>query len=383
MNNFKFPKILTKTGQKEKKWLKESERKYKIIFDISPEVIVILDKQGKLLDINERLYDWLGYKKQEILGKNLLNLPFLTKQNKIKMIGKFVQRMIGKKILPYDMEFIHKKGGIRIGRIVGTPITNKEGKIIGDLLIINDVTKIKRAEIKAKELDQMKDELISVTSHELRAPLTAIKGYISMILDGDFGPVSSKIKSQLRYVYFSNEKLIKFVADMLSVSRMEQGRIEFKIKTVYLSKIIKSAIEELEKEAQARNLYLVLVKDDPKLKVLADPDKLKEVLINLINNGIKFTDWGGIKIVIEKKLDNKVKMAVVHITDTGTGIKKEEIPLLFQKFQQLGKILSRRPGGTGLGLYITKQLVEKMNGKIWVESKVRKGSTFSFSLPMK
>lgn len=233
---------------------------------------------------------------------------------------------------------------------------------------------------KLKSLDKLKDEFISLASHELRTPMTTIKSYIWMVLQGEGGNVSEKQTEYLNRAYKSTDHLIALVNDMLNVSRIESGRITLNIAQTKLDQVVDDVVAELTPRATELDIEISAIPNNSLPQVLADQDKIKEVLVNLVGNAFKFTPKKG-KITIS--FAQKDGMVETTISDTGVGIKKEDIPKLFQKFVMVGgseqKALNAQ--GTGLGLYICKSIVELHGGKIWVKSDgIGKGSTFTFSL---
>lgn len=231
-----------------------------------------------------------------------------------------------------------------------------------------------------KELDKAKTEFISIASHQLRTPLSAIKGYISMLQEKTYGVLPKKMEKPLENVYLSNERLIKLVNNLLSVSRIETGKIQIKLENSSLEEIILSLVEELKGIAQVKNIYLKYEKSEEKLpKISLDREKIRQVILNLIDNAIKYTTKGGITIKT-KIQDQKCK---IEIKDTGEGMTKKEISHLFRSFDRgsAGQRLWRE--GAGLGLYIARKFVEMHQGQIWVESKGKgRGSTFYIELPL-
>ncbi|OGH19998.1 MAG: hypothetical protein A3D74_03830 [Candidatus Levybacteria bacterium RIFCSPHIGHO2_02_FULL_37_13] len=233
---------------------------------------------------------------------------------------------------------------------------------------------------KLKSLDKLKDEFISLASHELRTPMTAIKSYLWMVLQGDGGKVSEKQTEYLNRAYKSTDHLIVLVSDMLNVSRIESGRITLNLTQTKLDQVVDDVIAELTPRATELDIEISAVPNPSLPQVLADQDKIKEVLINLIGNAFKFTPKKG-KITIS--LAQKDGMVETTISDTGIGIKKEDMPKLFQKFSMVGDSTQRAQNaqGTGLGLYICKSIIELHGGKIWVNSPgIGKGTAFTFSL---
>ncbi len=226
---------------------------------------------------------------------------------------------------------------------------------------------------KEKEISEMKDEFISVVSHELRTPLTSIKLYLSLLRDGNFGKVSKKQKDAITTIDDEAGRLNGMINNILDLSRLEAKRVKLSIKKVDLNELIS---DFYFKEAEQKGLKVV-IKVPGKFMVNVDPEQFKQVLINLINNATKFTEKG--KIIISAK---KVKQGwTLIIEDTGVGIEKDKIPLLFDKFYQTEHHMTRTQKGSGLGLAIAKKIVELHNGRIEVESDYGKGSRFIIDMP--
>ena len=239
---------------------------------------------------------------------------------------------------------------------------------------------IRDANENLKQLDVLKDEFVSLASHELRTPMTAIKSYLWMALSGQGGALTEKEKYYLQRSYNSVDRLIKLVNDMLNISRIESGRLTINIKSVDMNQLVSEVIEEISPRAKELGVNIDINEQGSIPQVLADPDKIKEVVYNLVGNSLKFTPKDG-KITIS--FIQKDTMLETQVHDTGSGIEVEDIPKLFHKFGMLpGTYVANQPAsGTGLGLYITKSIVELHEGKIWVTSEGRdKGTTFTFSL---
>lgn len=220
---------------------------------------------------------------------------------------------------------------------------------------------------KIKEVDQMKDEFISIASHELRTPVTGIRGYTSMILEGTFGEISDKLKETLKMVQGASDRLAGLVEDLLNVSRIEQGRLEVKTAPLEISQIIKDIIAELKIQADQKNLTLEYKPHTDKLPLVSvDSERFKQVLINLIGNAVKYTKEGGVTILTEEKENGKI--LEIKIKDTGIGMSAKDRERLFQKFYRVQSDKTKGIVGTGLGLWITKQIVELMKGKIAIDS---------------
>ncbi len=232
---------------------------------------------------------------------------------------------------------------------------------------------------KLKEVDKMKDEFISIASHELRTPITTIKGFLSMILEGDYGSLNEDGKKGLKIMEASVNRLTHLVEDLLSVSRIEQKRLQLDLQAVNTEEVLDSIVAEFEFKIKEKGLQFHLTKAKDLPKVFADEDKLRQALINLVGNSIKYTKQGQVDI-LAKVVDDK--SVTITIKDTGIGMSAEESQNLFEKFYRIKSEDTQGIIGTGLGLWITKQLVELMGGKIFVESIKHVGTQIYFTIPI-
>jgi signal transduction histidine kinase len=241
----------------------------------------------------------------------------------------------------------------------------------------------KRLQLAYEEVDRLskaKSEFISIVSHQLRAPLTAIKGYVSLMIDGTYGKVDEKILKPLKNVYISCERLIRLINDLLNISRVEAGKMEFNPQEERLEEIVESVVEELKVNAKKKNLYLEWKKPLVSLPLIyLDREKIRDVLINLIDNSIKYTKSGGVSVELGI-FGNNVR---IFVKDTGEGMDENDLEKIFDIFSRgsTGKKIDTE--GAGLGLYIVKKFVEMHKGKVWAESGGKgKGSTFIVELPI-
>ena len=238
------------------------------------------------------------------------------------------------------------------------------------------------ANSRLRELDRMKSEFVSVASHQLRTPLTATKGYISMILEGSYGDLSENVRVALNKVYASNERLVRIVNDLLDLSRIESGKFEYTFSKISLPNLLESAVRELNISAEIKNLRILwkIPANPERFTVSADEEKLRQTFLNLLDNAIKYTLKGHIEIKIVE--DSRPGYIRISIKDTGIGISPDEQKKLFEQFVR-GKGGSHvSASGSGIGLYIAKKIVDDHHGHIWAESEgPGKGSTFIVTLP--
>jgi len=234
---------------------------------------------------------------------------------------------------------------------------------------------------KLKELDQLKTEFVSLTTHQIRGPLTALKGYASMILEGDFGEVSASIKEPVGIIFESSQSLERVVEDFLDISRIEQGKMKYNFAKVDFSELVKNVTEELKPTIAKTKLTFSFDVVGDNFTVNADKEKIKQVVLNFIDNSLKYTPSGSVKVLVENAVSNGKKMVRFSVKDTGVGISKETLPKLFEKFSRAKDANKTNILGTGLGLYVARKMVEAHNGKLWAESEGEgKGSQFYVEL---
>ncbi|NEZ63496.1 response regulator [Leptolyngbyaceae cyanobacterium CCMR0082] len=281
----------------------------------------------------------------------------------------------------------------RVGQALVTAITsNREtaassepGKAHGSVVLIRDIT-------TEKEVDQMKTDFLSTVSHELRTPLTSVLGFAKLIqkkLEDTVLPAVSaetkktnravrQVRENLGIIVSEGERLTSLINDVLDISKIEAGKIEWNMQPTSVAEILDQAISATSVLFQASGLDLIREVEPGLPEVICDRNRLVQVLINLLSNAIKFTDSGSVTCRIYQQ-DAEI---VVSIIDTGIGLSEDDLEKVFEKFTQVGEVMTDKPKGTGLGLPICKQIVEHHEGRIWVESQQGQGSTFSFTLPV-
>lgn len=342
----------------------------------SADGMMIVNDSGKIVSWNKAMEKLTGFHNEEVIGEDVNslirlksnNMPFsslIRKASESKRLGNISEVEIQTKSGESKWLDIHyAKGAAK----------SKSGGFNELVVLFNDVSRY-------KELEIQKNEFISMTAHELRTPLTAIKGYLSMIIGGDAGPLNEKQEKYFSRSYKSTERLVSLVEDLLNLLRIEEKRMVFNIQRAEINQIAKDVILDLTQKAKQKdiNLTSVNLKED-KYMVAADPDRTKQILGNLIDNAIKYTPRGG-KVTVKLINQPERKRIAIEVKDNGVGISSEQVESIFNKFHRADNPLSRQAGGYGLGLFITKSLVEQQGGEIWVKSEPGKGSTFTFSLP--
>ncbi len=255
--------------------------------------------------------------------------------------------------------------------IYASPVKSKSEEYIGSLVVLRDVT-------REREVERLKTEFISHITHEFRTPLTSIRGYTEMMLDGDTGELSDDQRQFLNTVSRNANYLSDLVNDLLEVSKIESGAVRIKLVEVDLRSSIEDVIERLSPQASEKRIRLQTRIPKSPLEIKADPNRLSQILLNLMSNAIKYTKEGGRVTVTVRKRKSAI---AVSVEDTGIGMSSEDLEHLFEKFYRSSNPYVESVRGTGLGLWITKSMVEMHGGSITVESKVGKGSRFTFTIP--
>ncbi len=372
---------ITKIKQAEKE-IRESEEKFRTIFEVANDAIIYVDEQGIVLDANEKLGEIFGYPREEVVGKSFSEFAFVDPIQMPKMMELFADAVTTEGPRLVEFEILHKDGHSIFVEASSTTIVDKT-EIKGALTILRDITERKkvekeRAKMRAlEELDQLRTALLASVSHELRTPLTSIKGLASTLVQPDVEWDDETQTDFLKSIVQESDKLNHIVSDLLEMSRLEAGIMRIEKTETQISTIVKLVGDELRSIVQMHSLKINIPSDMPRINV--DEIRIGEVITNLVSNAVSYSEEGT-QIAIDASPSNGE--IVINVTDEGIGIPPEHLDKVFDRFYRLESGVSRRRGGSGLGLAICKGIVEEHGGKISVESKLGEGSRFSFSLPI-
>lgn len=373
----------------EKKKAYEHEQMLAKIITNSSDAIYWIDGSGTVRFWNVGAEKIFGYTSEEMLGGSiLLTYPYESRHELTEMINELGA---GKTIDGLETTRISKSGEEVMVKLYASAIKDEDGRTLGYLHICRDMSSQKKIEegeearrrLEQKtqelmELNRMKSEFISDVSHEFKTPLTNIHGYARLLYDGEFGELNEEQMEFVRIIQNESERLARLINDVLELSRIDAGKITLKMQELDIRDLIDKC--SCKSMADEKGLYVKWEISEDVPKIEADPDRIAQVLINLISNGIKFTEKGGVTVRIFVAGKNKIQ---VDVSDTGIGIAPEHRDKIFRRFYQVYRGGDEKRKGTGLGLTIVKEIVRLHGGKIWVNSEVGKGSTFSFTLPIR
>ena len=379
-----------------------AERYSANLIQVMPTSLVVVNPDMKIRSVNETTLKLLGYEEKDLLGKKVGKIfgngDAVGGENRI-FAGEQFDSLLAKGVVR-DLEMTYKnKNREDIPVDISVSVMNNEkGKVANFVIAAKDMRvykeleeqrleseKAKREEAekyakKLEGLDKIKDDFINVTAHELRTPLFPIKSQVELMLSGAYGDLSDKQKESLLMIKRNEERLHGLVADVLDVSRIESRKLQIVTGRAIIDKIVKEVVADFHPEAERRGLKLAVNVIPGLPEINADPQRIIQVVSNLINNAFKFSPD---KSTIEINVSRQGEEILFQVKDQGIGLSQENIKKLFTPFFQVESGLVRERKGTGLGLAICKGIVEAHGGKIWAESAgAGQGSTFSFTLPI-
>ena len=347
--------------------LTEEEKKMTAIVNSIAEGLILVDSNNRILHINpaaERLLDL----SQDSIDKDITKL---IQNDELIQIEQAPSKNEDANFVS-EITLIHHDEKLVL-RTIASPFLDENGQTLGTVYLFDDIT-------REKEIDQMKSDFISLVSHELRTPLTSIIGFVSFILDGKAGSINERQRNSLARVQRQSKRLAALINDLLDISRIESGRIQMEQAPISVLEIVTHRLEEIRPQADEKSIQLDLTAPESVPTILGDEARMGQVFTNLIGNAIKFTPNNG-EVSIKVEADGN--LLHVEVIDTGPGIPPEERQKIFDKFYQLSDISTRQQGGSGLGLSISKSIIEAHGGKLWIDDGNQgKGSNFQFVLPL-
>lgn len=384
------PRQQQPSGKKPKESKKGHQESADIILDAIEDGVVLVNSSGMIQTFNPGASRITGWPAEEAIGLDYHSVfKFVDSKNKEygepqnPLTRVFTERAV---VRDHQITLISRSNKYIALHMIVSPLLDDEQQVSGAVGVFRDVSE-ERSE------ERQRAEFISTASHEMRTPVAAIEGYLALAMNDRVSKIDSKARDYLTKARASTQHLGKLFQDLLTSARAEDGRLSSHPSVVDLGEFLEKLTEDLRFAAQKKGLGMEFIIGNqgqiidasssnkqmvrPFYYVNVDPDRLREVITNLIDNAIKYTDTG--KISIGLTGDNNI--AQFYIKDTGAGIPPEDISHLFQKFYRVDNSATRTIGGTGLGLFISRKIVELYSGRIWVESSVGKGSTFYVNLP--
>lgn len=337
------------------------------------------DKRNSIIDLSNlnaadelRIFDTNHQSLRTILHDEIgIHHLYITKLESRKKVTGIM--MVGLSNEPNidDIELIE-----RLAEPTGIAVDNRllfeeNRKVVLQLQQMND---------KLTEIDSTKDEFISMASHQLRTPLTSMKGYVSMVLDGDVGDINEQQRTMLQQAFDSSQRMVYVISDLLNVSRLRSGKFTITTSPINLADIMEGELRQLSASANARNISFVYTKPESFPIIDLDEMKIRQVIMNFLDNALYYTQSGGHVTIDLRHTANEITCA---ITDTGLGVPKKEQPYLFTKFYRAQNARKMRPDGTGLGLYMAKKVIVAQGGSVIFSSEEGAGSTFGFRFQIK
>ncbi len=370
--------------KKTEETLRENEEKFRALFEQAGDFAFILEydhSKGFIIrDSNKSAVTIHGFPREEIIGKAITDIDVGTDK---AIIDEMAKQLFSGETLHFETIHCRKDGST-----FPVEVTAKAVQIAGKSTIIltteHDITQRKMAEeilIREKEAaesaDRLKSAFLATMSHELRTPLNSIIGFSGILLQEKPGSLNDEQKKQLKMIQSSGSHLLSLINDILDLSKIEAGQVFPKMESLNLQEILDEIIKLEEPLAKEKGDTIDLLSKES-VFIFSDRQRIRQIIINLVDNAIKFTSQGSIVI----KCSKEDKFAKIEITDTGIGIKAEDVIKLFKPFIQVESYLARKHQGSGLGLSICKKLIELLGGSISVKSEFGKGSTFTVMLPL-
>jgi PAS domain S-box-containing protein len=363
--------------------VRKSEARFRSLISNATDIITILDAEGIIHYESPPIKRILGYHREELLGRNAFEL--VHPDDRAETWLAFEHALANPSFVPtVEFRFLHSDGSWRWLEATGTNLLT-DPNVGGFVVNSRDITERKRAneELRvaleaAQAANQAKGLFLDMMSHELRTPLQAVLGYSEFLLEGSERSLTAEQREDIGYIRQAGGRMIALINQMLDLSRMEAGRLELAAEPVDLVQVIEQVRQDVAPQSAAKGLALRIDLASSLPFVIGDAERLRQVLLNLVGNAVKFTDEGCVCVTAVPTAGG----VDVIVSDTGIGIPADAVPFIFDEFRQVDGGLTRRHGGAGLGLAIARKLTEQMGGSINVSSDVGSGSTITLHLPV-
>ncbi len=360
------------------------------LFESNIDAIMTTDPFGIITDVNKQMEVLTGCTRDELIGAPFKN--YFTDPERAEASIKLV--LSQKKVTNYELTARARNGMETVVSFNATTFYDRDRKLQGVFAAARDVTERKRldqvlqeknielenAKAVAEKTNLAKSDFLANMSHELRTPLNSVIGFSEVLQDQLFGEINAKQQEYVNNILTSGRHLLSLINDILDLSKVESGKMELELSTFLLREIMESSLMMFREKVLKEHIDLRFeLAPEAEISIIADQRKLKQILFNLLSNAVKFTPSGGI---VDVRAVRKGNVIEISVTDTGIGIKEEDLSKLFHPFTQLESVYTKEYEGTGLGLALNRHLVELHGGRVWVESKIGLGSTFSFTIPL-
>jgi PAS domain S-box-containing protein len=357
----------------ERKKLEEQQALFADIVNSSDDAIFSKNLEGMVTSWNHGAEKVFGYTAEEIIGKHISILVPPNHQHEEKEIMEKIYK--GFTVEQFETSRIRKDGKIIDVTLTVSPMKDSFGKIIGASKVSRDMS-----EKKANERNRLKSDFLANMSHELRTPMNAILGFSELLIDKKVGELSDKQLEYLNDIHNSGSHLLQLINNVLDLSKIESGNTQLTIESFHIAEVIEEVINVLKPLADKKQIHISLQLSKVVDEISVDKNKFRQILYNLVSNAIKFNHIAGSIVLVTVPI-GKVSF-LMQVTDNGIGISKENLGKLFTPFMQLDSGTTRKHEGSGLGLALTKSIVELQDGTISVESEITKGTTFSVTMPL-
>jgi PAS domain S-box-containing protein len=349
--------------------LRLNEALFRSLSESSPIGILRTDAEGKCIYTNHRCQAICGFTFEEALGDGWMQ--FAHADDLKIFLPQWSQATAVKQEFSGKLRYEHRDSDVRFCQIRTAPIFSVNGEeLIGHVGTVEDIT-------ETLAIERMKKEFISIVSHELRTPLASMRGSLGLLTTGALDQKPQTAKQMLEIAATETERLVRLVNDILDLERLESHKVELVKQWCDTDTVIRQSVETLQSLAAENHIKVSL--SSSKIQIWADPDRIIQTLVNLLNNALKFSPSNS---TVMLSVEVQEEWVLFQVKDQGRGIPADKLESIFGRFQQVDASDSRQKGGTGLGLAICRTIVQQHGGRIWVESELRKGSTFCFTLPM-